>query len=131
MKFLMKTQVLAIMMAVFWIIYLNVLAFFDQPGRALQYINWFVYGFAILLAIIYFLLTKYLIGRNWMVVPWVLIPYFLIYKPTLQKPLLSVVNEGYGLTLKFLAISTGITHLLAIIFGLGLAILFTRPQDKV
>ncbi len=130
MKFLIKTQIYAILAALFWVIYLNVLAFFDQPGRVLQYINWFVYGFAILLAIIYFLLTKYLIGRNWLAVPLVLIPYFLIYKPIFQHLVLSVVNEGYGRMVKFLAMSTGTTHLLAMIFGLGIGILFLKPQQK-
>jgi hypothetical protein len=128
MRFLIKTQVLALLMAAFWIIYLNVLAFFDQPGRALQYINWFVYGFAILLAIIYFLLTKYLIGRNWIAVLLVVIPYFLLYKPIFQKMLLHVAGDSYGMMVKFLALSTGTTHLLAIILGMGLGILFTRPQ---
>src|SRR4051794_39511799 len=123
MKFLIKTQIFAILMALFWISYLNVLAFFDQPERALQYINWFVYGFAILLAIIYFLLTKYLIGRNWLAVPLIVIPYFLIYKPIFQKMLLHVVGNSYGMMIKFLALSTGTTHLLAIILGLGLGIL--------
>lgn len=130
MKFLVKTQIFAVLLVIFWVIYLNVLAFFDQPGRALQYINWFVYGLAIVLAIFYFLMTKVFIGRNWMAVPLIVIPYFLLYKPLAQQMLLSVTNARYGMTLKFFALSTGTTYLLAIIFGLGLGILFTRPQFK-
>ena len=130
MKFFVKTQVFAIIMALFWIIYLSVLAFLDQPGRALQYINSFVNGFAILFAVIYFLLTKYFIGRNWLAVPLVLIPYFLLYKPVFEQVLLSLANESYSMTLNFLSLSTGSTHLLAIIFGLGLGIMFSRPQFK-
>jgi len=52
MKLLLKTQVLSIIIALFWIVYLNILAVFDQPGPILQYLNWFVYGFAGLLAVI-------------------------------------------------------------------------------
>lgn len=129
-RFLIKTQVVAILFALFWIIYLSVLAFLDQPGRALQYINSFVNGFAILLAVIYFLLTKYFIGRNWLAVPLVLISYFLLYKPVFEQVLLSLANESYSMTLNFLSISTGGTHLLALIFGLGLGIMFSRPQFK-
>jgi len=130
MKFLLKTQVFAIVMALFWIIYLIVLAFLDQPGRALQHINSFVYGFAILLAVIYFLLSKYLIGRNWLALPLVLIPYFLLYKPVLQRIIVSIANESYSKILNFLALSTGATHLLAIICGLGFGIMFSRPHFK-
>jgi len=130
MRFFVKTQVLAIIIALFWIIYLSVLAFLDQPGRALQYINSFVNGFAILFAVIYFLLTKYFIGRNWLAVPLVLIPYFLVYKPVFQQVLISLANESYSMTLNFLSLSTGATHLLAIICGLGFGIMFSRPQFK-
>ena len=58
MKLLLKTQILSIIIAIFWIVYLNVLALFDQPGPILQYLNWFVYGFALLLTIIYVLIDK-------------------------------------------------------------------------
>ncbi|MFJ7726588.1 hypothetical protein ACIQXV_10520 [Neobacillus sp. NPDC097160] len=129
-RLLIKTQVVAILFALFWIIYLSVLAFLDQPGRAAQHINSFVYGFAILMAVIYFLLSKYLIGRKWLAVPLVLIPYFFLYKPVFQRILLSIPNESYGMVLKFLALSTGATHLLAIICGLGFGIMFSRPQLK-
>ncbi|EKN70788.1 hypothetical protein BABA_02954 [Neobacillus bataviensis LMG 21833] len=130
MKFLLKTQVVSLLMALFWIMYLALVAFLDQPGRALQYINLFVYGFAILFAVIYFLLTKYLLGRNWLAVPLVLVPYFLLYKPVFQRALVSIANESYGAIIKFLALSTGVTFLLATISGLCLAILFTRPHVK-
>jgi len=130
MKLLVRTQIVAILVALFWVSYLTILAFLDQPDRALQYINSFVFGFAILLAIIYFLLTKYLLGRNWIVVPLVLIPYYLVYKPILEKLLLSLISKNYGMIIKFLALSTGTTHLLAMILGIVLAILFTRPQFK-
>ncbi|MFZ7943128.1 MULTISPECIES: hypothetical protein [Bacillaceae] len=127
MRFVVKTQVLAILMGLFWIIYLSILAFFDQPGRALQYINVLVYGFAILFAVMYFLMTKVLIGRNWLAVPLVLIPYFLVYKPFFQRILTKAANSYEGI-INFLALSTGATHFLAIIFGLGLGIMFTRPK---
>ncbi|WML39423.1 hypothetical protein RCG19_19925 [Neobacillus sp. OS1-2] len=130
MKYLVKSQVVSILMAFFWMICLAVLAFLDQPSRALQYINVFVYGFAILFAVIGFLLTKYFLGRNWFAVPLVLIPYFLLYQPVFQRSLVSIANDRYGGMIKFLAQSIGATYLLAAIFGLGLAILFTRPQIK-
>jgi hypothetical protein len=130
MRFFIKTQVLAILFAFFGVIYLNVLAFFDQPGRALQYINWFVYGLAILFAVIYIFMTQYFIGRNWLAVPLVLIPYFLLYQPIFHRIQSSLVNEGYGRLVNFLSISTGSIYLITIIFGLFLGILFSRPQFK-
>ena len=130
MKFLLRTQVVSILLALFWIICLAVLAFLDQPGRALQYINSFVYGFAFLFAVIGFLFTKYFLGRKWLAVPVVLIPYFLLYKPVFQKILVSIANESYGAIIKFLALSIEATYLLAVIFGLCLAILFSRQQVK-
>ncbi|TWE08276.1 hypothetical protein FB550_101294 [Neobacillus bataviensis] len=130
MKYLLKTQIFALLLTLSWIIYLVVLAFLDQPDRALRYINSFVFGLAILLAIIYLVLTRYLLGRNWSALPLVLISYFLLYKPIFQDILLRITNESYGSIIKFLSISTGTVHLLATIIGMGFGILFSRPQLK-
>ncbi|ULT59195.1 hypothetical protein L1999_11990 [Neobacillus drentensis] len=128
MKYLLKTQLIAIVVSLSWIIYLVVLAFLDQPDRALRYINTFVFGLAILLAILYFVLARYLLGRNWSSLLLVLISYFLLYKPIVQGLLLKVTNESYGSIIKFLSISTGTVHVLAVIIGMGFGILFTRPE---
>lgn len=130
MKFLIKTQVLSFSFAIFWVLYLNILAFFNQPGRALQYINWFVYGFAALFAIIYFVLTKYVIGRNLWAVPLVIIPYLMIYQPILQQIMLSLVNKGNQMILNFLSLSTGTIHLIAILFSLVFGIVFSNRQNN-
>ncbi|MBT2658142.1 hypothetical protein J7E81_23360 [Bacillus sp. ISL-18] len=128
MKYLLKTQLIAIIVALSWIIYLVVLAFLDQPDRALRYINNFVFGLAILLAILYFVLAKYLLRRNWSSLLLVLISYFLLYKPIFQGLLLKITSESYGSIIKFLSISTGTVHVLAVIIGMGFGILFTRPE---
>ena len=130
LKYLLKTQIFAILLTLSWIIYLVVLAFLDQPDRALRYINSFVFGLAIFLAIIYFVLTRYLLGRNWSTLLLVLISYFLLYKPIFQEILLRITNESYGGIIKFLSISTGTVHLLATIIGMGFGILFSRPRLK-
>jgi hypothetical protein len=130
MRFLIKTQILAILFAVFWVLYLNIVAFFDQPGRALQYINWFVFGFAILLTIIYFLMTKYFIGRNWMAVPLILLPYFLIYQPFFERLQSSLANDNYRMMINFLSRSTGTLHVITMLFGIMVGIMFSRPQSK-
>jgi hypothetical protein len=130
MRFLIKTQVLAIIFALFWLININVLAFFDQPGRALQYINWFVYGFSLLLAIIYFLMTKYFIGHKWLAVPLVLVPYFFVYNPIFQRIFLSLINKGYAGLINFLSQSTGTMHLITLCFGLIFGIIFSNRQQK-
>lgn len=126
MKLLLKTQVLSIIIAFFWIVYLNILAVFDQPGPILQYLNWFVYGFAGLLAIIYLLLTKYIIGHKWLAIPLVIVPYLVIYQPILERVLLSLVNKNYGMTINFLSLSTGATHLMAMLIGLVFGIIFSN-----
>ncbi|MEH7094336.1 hypothetical protein [Neobacillus vireti] len=131
MKYLLKTQLIAIVVSFSWIIYLVVLAFLDQPDRALRYINTFVFGLAILLAILYFVLARYLLGRNWSSLLLVLISYFLLYKPIFLGFLLKLTNESNGSIIKFLSISTGIVHVLAVIIGMGFGILFTRPERKV
>jgi hypothetical protein len=131
MKYLLKTQIFAILITLCWIIYLVVLAILDQPDRALRYINTFVFGLAILLAILYFVLTRYLLGRNWSTLLLVLVSYLLLYKPIFQEILLKITNESYGSTIKFLSISTGTVHFLAVIIGMGFAILFTRPERKI
>jgi len=130
MKYLLKTQLIAIIVSLSCIIYLVVLAFLDQPDRALRYINMFVFGLAIFLAILYFVLAKYLLGRNWSSLLLVLISYFLLYKPIFQGLLLKITNESYGSIIKFLSISTGTVHVLAVIIGMGFGILFTRPERK-
>ncbi|PFO08286.1 hypothetical protein COJ85_03315 [Bacillus sp. AFS076308] len=130
MKYLLKTQIFAILLTLSWIIYLVVLAFLDQPDRALRYINSFVFGLAILLAVIYFVLTRYLLRRNWSALLLILISYFLLYKPIFQEILLRITNESYGSIIKFLSISTGTVHLLATVIGMGFGILFSRPQLK-
>jgi hypothetical protein len=130
MKILIKTQVLSIIFAIIWVVYLNILAFLDQPERALQYINWFVYGFAVLFAFISFLLTKYVIGHNWLAVPLVLIPYLIIYSPFFKGIMLSIVNESYGMIINFLSISTGTLFLIALIFSMVIGIIFSNRQKK-
>jgi hypothetical protein len=130
MKILIKTQVLSIVFAIFWVLYLNILAFFDQPGRALQHLNWFVFGFAFLFAIIYLVLIKYVIGYYWLAVPLVILPYLLIYQPFLERILLSLVSKSYGMMLKFLSQSTGTTYLIAILFGLVFGIMFSKRQSR-
>jgi hypothetical protein len=130
MKLLIKTQLLSIIFAIFWVIFLNILAFFNQPGRAMEHINLFVYGFAILFALVYFVLTKYVIGRIWLAVPLVIIPYLMIYQPLLQRFMISMVSNGYGLSIKFLALSTGTIHFLAILIAVVFGIVFSNPRNK-
>ncbi|ETI69319.1 hypothetical protein [Neobacillus vireti] len=131
MRFFVKLQGFAILFALFWVVYINILAFFDQPGRAMQYINWFVYGFGFLFAIIYFLLTKYFIGRNWRAVPLILIPYFLVYQPIFHQLLFSLVHDGYGMMIRFLSLSTGTIHFLMVLFGVIFGIIFSGRHQKV
>ncbi|WP_066064555.1 hypothetical protein [Neobacillus soli] len=130
MLFVVKTQVLAVLFALLWVLNINLLAFFDSPGRALQYINWFVYGFAICFGIICFLMTKYVIGRNWLAVPLILVPYLFVYQPIFQRIQSSFMSEGYEGLVNFLSQSTGTIHLLSLIFGIALGIMFTRPQPR-
>ena len=130
MKLLLKTQILSIIIAIFWIVYLNVLALFDQPGPILQYLNWFVYGFALLLTIIYFLLTKYIIGHRWLAIPLVIVPFLMIYQPIFERVLLSLVAKNYGMTFNFLSLSTGATHLMAMLIGLVFGIIYTNRYSK-
>ncbi|HEY2422043.1 MAG TPA: hypothetical protein VGI04_11520, partial [Neobacillus sp.] len=80
MKFLLKTQLVALGFAFFWVMYLTIIAFFDQPGRALQNINSFVYGFAILFGIIYIGISMFSLDRKWFSLPLVLIPNIFIYQ---------------------------------------------------
>lgn len=130
MKILFKTQVLSITFAIIWVVCLNILAFLDQPERALQYINWFVYGFAVLFAIISFLLTKYVIGHNWLAVPLVLVPYLIIYTPFFKGIMLSLVSKSYGMIINFLSISTGTIYLMAILISLVFGIIFSNRRNK-
>ena len=130
MKLLLKTQILSIIITTFWIVYLNVLALFDQPGPILQYLNWFVYGFALLLTIIYVLLTKYIIGHMWTAIPLVIVPFLLIYQPFFERVLLSLVHKKYGMTIHFLSLSTGATHLMAMLIGTVFGIIYSNRYSK-
>ena len=125
-KFLIRSQILAIIFSVFWIIYLNILAFFDQPDRAMQYINWFVYGFAALFGIIGMFLTKYLVPAGRSVFPLVILPELLIYQPILLWIFSSIISSGYASIIRFLSISTGITYLIAISLGLILGLIIKK-----
>jgi hypothetical protein len=130
LSFFVRSQGLGILFALFWVVYISILAFLDSPGRAMQYINWYVYGFGFLFAIIYFLITKYLIGRNWRAVPLILIPYFLVYQPLFHQLLFSLVHDGYGMTVKFLSLSTGTIHFMMVIFGVIFGIIFSGRHPK-
>jgi hypothetical protein len=130
MKLLLKTQVLSIIFAFCWIVYLNLVAVFDQPGPVLQYLNWFVYGFSLLFTILYVLLTKYIIGHKWLAVPLVIVPYLMIYQPILERILLGLVNNRYGKTIHFLSLSTGATHLMAMLIGLVFGIIFSNRNSR-
>ncbi|MGG1677081.1 hypothetical protein ACIFOT_15185 [Neobacillus sp. NRS-1170] len=128
MRFLIRTQVLAVLVSFLWVVYLVIVAFFNQPGRALQYINWFIYGFAILFAIIFIFLTKYMISRNWLAAPLVLIPCLILYQPLMEGILLRVVNESNRMILNFLSLSTGSIKFISVIFGVVLGIMFSRVK---
>jgi hypothetical protein len=130
MRFFLKTQVLAILFAVLWVVYLNILAFLDQPERALQYINWFVYGFAVLFGVIYFLLTKYFLDSQRLSAPLVLIPFLFLYQPLAQKALLSLVSGGYEGIIHFLSRATSTVHLFAILIGVVFGAMFSRRQEE-
>ncbi|MEH7076855.1 hypothetical protein [Neobacillus drentensis] len=130
MRFLLKTQVLSIIIAILWIVYLNILALLDQPGPILQYLNWFVYGFALVLMVIYLLLTKYIIGHRWLAIPLVIVSYLMIYKPILENILLNLVNKSYGMSINFLSLSTGATHLMAMLIGLVFGIIYSNRFSK-
>jgi hypothetical protein len=131
MKIMIKTQVLSIIFAIIWVIFLNILAFLDQPERVLQYINWFVFGFAGLFAIISFLLTKKVIGHNWRAVPLVIFPYLLIYSPFLKGIILSLVNKSYGMIFNFLAASTATLYFITLLISLVFGVIFSNRQNKV
>lgn len=125
---LFKTQILAISFSLFWIVYLNLLAFFDQPDRGLRYINWFVYGFAAIFGIFVMFLTKYFFGGRWIALPLILIPEFVIYQPLLDRYFSPILPEGYRAIFIFLSLSTGMIYLLATLLGLILGIMFGRAQ---
>jgi hypothetical protein len=127
-KLVLKTQFSAISFSLFWIIYLNILAFFDQPERGLQYINWLVYGFAALFGIVSMLLTKHFLGGNWIALPLVLIPEFIIYQPIFDRYFLILLPTGFKSIFHFLSLSTGMIYLIAILLGLILGIMFGRAQ---
>lgn len=128
MRFIGKTQVLALIVSILWLLYVNIVAFFDQPERALQYINYVVYGLAFLVGIIYFLLSKYMFGRNWLVLPLVVVPFLLIYQPVFLKILLRFMKDGNGAVVNFISLSTGTVHLLALIIGLAVGIMISKPR---
>ncbi|MDQ1146229.1 hypothetical protein QE429_003056 [Bacillus sp. SORGH_AS 510] len=130
MRLIVKTQVLAILVSILWLFYVHIVAYFDQPERALEYINFFVYGLAALVGIVYFLLAKYFIGRNWMALLLVVIPFLLIYQPLVLQVSLRFMKDGNGDVVNFISLSTGTVHLLALIIGLASAVLFSKPAVK-
>lgn len=131
-KFLIRTQVMAIIFGVFRILCLHILAFFDQPERALQYINWFVYGLAILFGILAFLMTRYFIGRSWIAVLLVLISYLIIYQPILLNVQRTILHQSTGdyQVINFLAISTGLVYFVILAFGMVLGYWFGLGAAK-
>ncbi len=128
MKFLIKTQLLAIIVSLIWILFISMLAFLDQPERAMQYINSFVYGFGILFAIICIILAKKMLGHNWLGLPLVLIPYLFIYQPVFQQLLQGITSRGNADIIRFLLLSTGSINLLAVLFGIVIGIMFSRSN---
>ncbi|MEO2075617.1 MAG: hypothetical protein ABGX20_09450 [Bacillus sp. (in: firmicutes)] len=130
MRLIVKTQVLAILVSILWLFYVHIVAFFDQPERALQYINFFVYGLAVIVGIIYSLLAKYFIGRNWFALLLIVIPFLLIYQPVFLQISLRFMNGGNGAVVNFISISTGTVHLLALIVGLAFGVMFSKPEFK-
>lgn len=130
MKWVMRTQLLAISFSIFWIIYLNILVFFDQPEHGLKYINWFVNGFAAFFGVIVMILTRFISVRRFVILPLVLVPEFVIYQPILERLFQSFLSKGYKMIFHFLSLSTGMVYLIAILLGLLLGTLFQRPQKN-
>jgi hypothetical protein len=128
MKFLLKTQLVALGFAFFWVMYLTIIAFFDQPGRALQNINSFVYGFAILFGIIYIGISMFSLDRKWFSLPLVLIPNIFIYQSLFLRVIYSLSSKGFAGVVHFLSLSTGFINLLTATMGLLIGIMVTRPK---
>lgn len=125
-KFIIKSQLLAVIFSLFWVLYLNILAFFDQPERAMQHINWFVYGFAALFGILGMFITKKFLSGGRLLFPLVILPELIIYQPFFLWIHSSFISEGYAAIIRFLSLSTGITYLIAISLGLILGIITKR-----
>ena len=130
MKLVLKTQILAISFSIFWIIYLNILVFFDQPEHGLMYINWFVYGFAAIFGILVMLITKFYFGGGWIAFPLVLIPEFVLYQPILDRFFTNLLPKSYAGNFHFLSLSTGMVFLIAVFLGLILGIILGRVQKS-
>ena len=128
MKFLLKTQIIALLFALLWAIYLSIIAFFDQPGKALQYINWFVYGFALIFGIIYLVISMFSFERKLFLIPLVLIPDIFLYQPMFLRFLFSIFSEGFAGVVRFISLSTGSINLIVTLFGLLLGIRLSRQH---
>jgi hypothetical protein len=125
-KIVLKTQITAISFSVFWLLYINILVFFDQPGPRLEHINWFVNGFAAFFGVLVMVVARYFFGGKWFALPLVLIPEWLIYQPLLESLFSSLVSKGYQPIFRFLALSTGTIYLIAVALGLIMGIMFGR-----
>lgn len=131
MKFLIKTQVIAIVFSVLWIVYLNIMAFFDQPNRAMQNINMFVYGFAVMIGVIYLILTKSFLEKRWIAIPIVLFTDLFLYQPLFLKILSTILSKEYEAVVIFFSIATGSVNLLTTTLGLFIGIILTRPKNNL
>ena len=128
MPYIVKTQVISIIVSVFWLLYLNIIAFFDTPGRAMEHINMYVYGFAAIFLLIDVLMFRRTIRGDWTSLPLILIPELVLYQPILFKLISALIPNGYDTTLRFLSASLGMIYILTTAIAIIIGIMVGRVK---
>lgn len=128
MLLFIRTQIVALLLGIGWIFYLNLLAFFHHPNRAIEYITPLKYGLLVVVGLLYFLFMKNYLGRRWMALLLIFLPYLFIYHPLfpILQQYMNIGSKGHLLNVEFFSLSTSHLFLMLAFVTTTLSILFSR-----
>jgi len=131
----LRSQAVAIIFSLGYVVYLNILVFLNDPSRGtLMYMDGFIWGLAIIWTIIYMVIVRKYIGRQWLALPLIFLPYLLVYHYlfTFLEKVVGIGGMGYDLIFDFIYNETTYVMVLSVLIATVLGIVFSknRPSKK-
>ncbi|KAA0549893.1 hypothetical protein FZW96_00655 [Bacillus sp. BGMRC 2118] len=128
MLLIIRTQIVAVLLGIGWVFFVNILAYLNHPDRFIEYITPIKYGLVLLTGFLYFLFMKNYIGRRWLSLPLIFVPYVLIYHPLLPilQQYMKIGSKGHLVNVEYFITTTSLLFLLVILVSIVWSVLISR-----
>lgn len=132
MEIFIRTQVVSIIFSLGWVVYINIITFLSNPTkRTIKYTDLLIWLLALILTIVYTLITRKYIGRKWLALPLVFLPYLLIYQflfPAIQR-VIGIGGLGYYLSFSYFSSETAHIMSSVVLISTLLGIILARKEN--